>query len=184
MVKPSLFYPLPTLSPSLISHLASVDVKQQRRSVQERKGSWYSSGSSSMDSHVSDQLQYLTSSVKHFHHLTDITPVWKCPAWSLQITPRVCNSSRCVGHHVISLLRLFSEGESQLWLLVAECETESTTLLLCAVWSVVSWCSRKGFQTVSDCFMPLKYISYLNKWTAGNSCTWHYDQKKGFLGLL
>ena len=28
-VEPSLFRPLPTLSPSLISHLASVDVKQQ-----------------------------------------------------------------------------------------------------------------------------------------------------------
>ena len=27
-VEPSLFYPLPSLSPSLISHLASVDVKQ------------------------------------------------------------------------------------------------------------------------------------------------------------
>ena len=30
-VEPSLFRPLPTLSPSLISHLASVDIKQQRR---------------------------------------------------------------------------------------------------------------------------------------------------------
>ena len=30
-VEPSLFRPLPTLSPSLIGHLASVDVKQHER---------------------------------------------------------------------------------------------------------------------------------------------------------
>ena len=82
---------------------------------------WYSSGSSSMDSHVCDQLQYLTSSVKHLTPFTTLQTSHqfeKCLAWLLQITPVVCNNSRCVGHHVIFLLIIF-------WLLVAECETES-----------------------------------------------------------
>ena len=37
-VEPSLCRPLPTLSPSLISHLASVDVKQQWRSCKNYRG--------------------------------------------------------------------------------------------------------------------------------------------------
>ena len=44
LVEPSLFRPLPTLSPSLISHLASVDVKQQKRSTdrkREKNVSWF-----------------------------------------------------------------------------------------------------------------------------------------------
>ena len=35
-VEPSLFRPIPSLSPSLISHLASVDVKQHKSERQER----------------------------------------------------------------------------------------------------------------------------------------------------
>ena len=133
--------------------------------VPEGKGSWVFAGTALVV--VVWIAMYLTSyniwpaQWSIFTTLQTSHQFEKCLAWSLQITPVVCNNSRCVGHHVIFLLRLFSDC---LWLNVKLKVSYLMCCLVCVVWSVVSWCSRKGFQTVSDSFMPLKYISYLNKW--------------------
>ena len=43
--------------------------------------------SRSMEGHVFDQLQWLTTFVNHFRHLVDVTPVWKM---SIAITGCTC----------------------------------------------------------------------------------------------
>ena len=85
--------------------------------VPEGKGSWVFAGTALVV--VVWIAMYLTSyniwpaQWSIFTTLQTSHQFEKCIAWSLQITPIVCNNSRCVGHHVIVLLRLFSDS---LWL--------------------------------------------------------------------
>ena len=130
---------------------------------------------------------YLTSysdiwlvSTKHVRHLIDVTPVWKK---SSMITANyiICvhviaenlwatTSSKCLGNHIIFLLRLFWEGESLLWLFEFETigvwnwKRSISIMIFCfGLGWVGQGLEEKGIPDSSDCSMPLQPLIWISK---------------------